>query len=422
MSNSSRAILLWIVVSLLMVLHFFMILSVGVLTSALHNDLRLTALELSFLSSSYLYIYLLMQTPAGILLDNFGSRKLLTIGALVSAMGCWSFAQSDNLFMAIVSRVLMGGGLTFVFISSVQLASRWFPKRYFSMMIGFSEASGMFGAIVGNMLLAIYLNKIGWRHSFALASVVALALSFMSFIFIRDYPNRDAVPVRSRLTIAKVLVSLRILTRMSLIWLHSIYISLMYVSVTVFSGLWANPFLRRAYNLNLEQSTLSCCLVLAGIGIGSPIVGALCDTNKSRNICIQASALFMLVLMCCLLYIQNLSFGVINFLMFSLGLSGSGIILSFAIVSDIAPEGAKSTSVGLTNTISLITAVVFQPVIGWLLNILSSELNTKGLEYYTANHYRIALSVLPILLLIAFGVGSLIARKSKHIHIHHATA
>lgn len=413
MSNSYRALLLWTVVSLLMVLHFFMILSVGVLTSALRNDLRLTALELSFLSSSYLYIYLLMQTPAGILLDNFGARKLLTIGALICSFGCWSFAHSSSLSIAIISRILMGGGLTFVFISSVQLASRWFPKRYFSMMIGFSEASGMFGAIVGNMLLAIYLNQIGWRNSFALAGLVALMLSLLSFIFIRDYPNKDAVPVRSRLTVAKVMVNLRILTRMSLIWLHSSYISLMYVSVTVFSGLWANPFLRRAFNMTLEQSTLACCLVLAGIGIGSPIAGALCATNKSRNICIQVSALIMCLLMCALLYIPYLNHPMINLLMFCLGLSGSGIILSFAIVSDIAPDGAKSTSVGLTNTISLITAILFQPIIGWILNLLSSELNSKGLEYYTATHYRVALSVLPLLLLIAFFVGVFIARESK---------
>lgn len=413
MTKKLRATLLWSVVSLLMVLHFFLLLSVGVITTEIRGALDLSALELSFLASSYLYIYLILQTPAGILLDEFGPRKLLTIGALVCGLGCWMFSSSEHLYLAIIARILTGGGLAFVFVASIQLAGRWFAKRYFGMMIGFSEASGMLGAIIGNMLLAIFMHKIGWRESYAWAALFSLLLSILAWVCIRDYPDHYVVTEKSKLTVKKVIASIKVLSREPQVWLQSAYIALMYETITVFCGLWANPFLRQAFGLNLEQATMSCSLVLAGIGIGSPIAGILCDTDHKKAKCLKVCAIAMFVLMCVILYTPSLPAWLINMLMFMLGVSGSSLILCFTIVSDVAPEGAKGTSVGLTNTLSLSSAVILQPIIGWILNSLSHNVGRDGLELYTANNLRVALSLLPVMIFTAYIVSLYIEKQFK---------
>jgi len=413
MTKKLRATLLWSVVSLLMVLHFFLLLSVGVITTEIRVALDLSALELSFLASSYLYIYLILQTPAGILLDEFGPRKLLTIGSLVCGLGCWMFSSSSHLYIAIIARILTGGGLAFVFVSSIQLAGRWFAKRYFGMMIGFSEASGMLGAIIGNMLLAIFMHKIGWRESYAWAAFFSLLLAILAWVCIRDYPDHYVITAKSRLTVKKVIASIKILSHEPQVWLQSAYIALMYETITVFCGLWANPFLRHAFALNLEQATMSCSLVLAGIGISSPIAGILCDTDRKKAKCLKTCAVAMFVLMCIILYTPSLPAWLINMLMFMLGVSGSSLILCFTIVSDVAPEGAKGTSVGLTNTLSLSSAVILQPIIGWILSSLSRKASVDGLELYTANNLRVALSMLPIMIFIAYIVSLYIEKQFK---------
>lgn len=407
----SRAILLWTVMSFLMVLHFFLLLSVGVITTELRDALKLSALELSILSSSYLYVYILLQTPAGILLDEYGPRKLLTIGAIICSIGCWLFAYSTSLPLAVVARVLMGGGLAFVFISSILLAGRWFAARYLGFMIGLAEAAGMVGSFVGSMLLAIFISKFGWRNSFYLAAKVSLIMAGLIWLFVHDSPDGKTVSERKKLNVKKVKAALSALMREPQIWLHSAYLALMYATITVFAGLWANPFLRRAFDLSLEQATFACCLVLAGIGIGSPIAGILCHTQRAQALCIQICAIAMFVIMCLVLYVPTMSLVTINILMFALGASGSSLILSFAIVSKLAPEGSKSTSVGFVNAISLVSAIIFQPVIGWLLNFLATGVGEGGLEFYTASDYRMALSVLPTLIFFAFLVSINIARR-----------
>ena len=271
----------------------------------------------------------------------------------------------------------------------------------------------MLGAIIGNMLLAIFMHKIGWRQSYAWAALFALFLAILAWICIRDYPDHYQIKAKSKLTLHKVIANVKLLSREPQIWLQSMYIALMYETITVFCGLWANPFLRRAFDLNLEQATMSCSLVLVGIGIGSPISGILCDTDHKKAKCIKVCAVAMFVLMCAILYIPILPIWLINILMFTLGVSGSSLILCFAIVSDIAPEGAKSTSVGLTNTLSLSSAVILQPIIGWILNMLSHKATTEGLELYSANNFRIALSILPVMIFLAFIVAIYIDREFK---------
>lgn len=78
----------------------------------------------------------------------------------------------------------------------------------------------------------------------------------------------------------------------------------------------------------------------------------------------------------------------------------------------MAPEGAKSTSVGLTNSLSLSSAIVFQPVIGWILNLLAQQ-RGSGLNHYSANEYRIALTLLPVMIFMAFIISIYIRKEFK---------
>lgn len=405
-----RAIFLWLIVSLLMIFHFFLMLSLGVITSQVRTALNLSAFELSLLSSSYLYIYILLQTPAGIMLDAYGAKKLLTAGAVVASIGCLIFAFSDSLIAGMVGRALSGGGYAFVFVAAVQLANRWFPERYFGMMLGLAESAGMLGAIFSNMLLAFCMGIIGWRESFSFAAVCSLALAIASWATIRDYPKSVVPKAKQKLTWNRIKLNIGFAINEPQVWLNSLYICLMYVVITVFSGLWANPFLRRTYNMSLEESTFASCLILAGLCIGSPIIGALFDSTKRRAFLIIKSPIIMFFLICLIIYVYIPWYNVLCVLMFLLGVSGSSLIQSYAIVSEISPDGVKSTSIGFTNTIALISAILVQPFIGWLLNKLSSVTTGSELEYYSVADYRIALTIIPMLVALAYMVGKWIAK------------
>ena len=88
-----------------------------------------TARELSSLAVLQLIFYAGMQIPVGILLDRFGSRKLLTAGAILMAAGQFLVAASETLPGAVVGRILVGIGDACTFISMMRLSNSWFTGK-----------------------------------------------------------------------------------------------------------------------------------------------------------------------------------------------------------------------------------------------------------------------------------------------------
>src|SRR3954462_12742378 len=76
-----------------------------------------------------LLVYAALQVPVGLLLDRFGSLRLIVGGALVMAAGQALMAVSDGVTGAVAARVLVGAGDAMTFISVPRLVPQWFPAR-----------------------------------------------------------------------------------------------------------------------------------------------------------------------------------------------------------------------------------------------------------------------------------------------------
>src|SRR3989338_9038414 len=124
----------WTVTTAFVLLQFFLQLSSGELIDGLMKSFALTAFGGGILASSYYYIYVLLQIPAGMLLDRYGPRGILSAGALVVCLGSFIFSSASSVAMALLGRVLMGGGSAFAFVGCLNIISIWFPKRQFAFM------------------------------------------------------------------------------------------------------------------------------------------------------------------------------------------------------------------------------------------------------------------------------------------------
>src|SRR3954453_6542567 len=74
-----------------------------------------------------LLVYAGLQVPVGLLLDRFGSLRLVVSGALLMAAGQAVLAVADAMPGAVAGRVLVGAGDAMTFISVLRLVPQWFP-------------------------------------------------------------------------------------------------------------------------------------------------------------------------------------------------------------------------------------------------------------------------------------------------------
>ena len=145
--------------------------SPSVVANDLMRDFRRRPRALGGLDSVYFYSYAVMQFPAGLLSDSIGPRRTVMFSLLIGAAGSFLFAVSPNVEMATVSRVLVGLGVSMVFIPTLKMVSQWFRAREFALMSGVLQAAGGLGILGATWILGLLATWFGWRLSFHIIGV-----------------------------------------------------------------------------------------------------------------------------------------------------------------------------------------------------------------------------------------------------------
>src|SRR5436305_6850232 len=104
--------------------------SLGVASLQAQHRFHASAGELSTFAVLQLAVYAAMQIPVGVVLDRFGTRRLVALGAVVMVAGQVTLAVAHSVGFAILARVLVGMGDAMTFISVLWLVGLWFEPRH----------------------------------------------------------------------------------------------------------------------------------------------------------------------------------------------------------------------------------------------------------------------------------------------------
>ena len=178
----------WGISACFALLQFTMQLSSSSLINGLMKSFHLSPFGGALLLSSYYYMYAFFQVPAGVLIDRYGPRRLLTIGAVICVLASYLFASATSLWLAFLGRICMGGGFAFAFVGSLALISRWFPIRQFALIVSVAETLGMLGSAIGGAVIVSVVQRFGWRSGIYGFGMVAALLSVFLWVFVRDAP------------------------------------------------------------------------------------------------------------------------------------------------------------------------------------------------------------------------------------------
>src|SRR3954470_18691412 len=136
-----------------------------------------------------LLVYAGLQIPVGLLLDRFGSLRLVVFGALVMAAGQALMAFSDGITGAVAARVLVGAGDAMTFISVLRLVPQWFPGRRVPVVTQLTGLAGQLGQILSAVPLAALLAYQGWTAAFVSAASTGVLVAVLALVALRDSPD-----------------------------------------------------------------------------------------------------------------------------------------------------------------------------------------------------------------------------------------
>lgn len=380
----------------------------------LMRTFHLNALDAGLLVASFYFVYTILQTPAGMLVDRYGPRRLLALGGATCALGCFLFAISHSFYDAMFSRLLIGAGASFAFVSSLYLVGQWFPESRFAIMTGLAETIGMCGTLLGNVYLAHIIAETPWRETMYFSASMAALLGLLCYAIVRDKkPEENEVAnITTPLTFTDFFKDvLKIIKQISL-WMNGIYAGLLFCTVTVFSALWAIPFLKLAQGLPLPVITLECAMQFIGIAVGSPIMGYLYLKLSHKRRFLSLLSIIAAIQVMLIILSPKVSPLCLSIQFFLLGIVCSCYVFNYSIAHHSVSKHTRSTAIGFTNALCVAVTPILQPLVGYVLHIISTPVIKDHLHHYQLKDYQEALLVIPVVLLIASGIAWLIPKST----------
>jgi len=383
----------------------------GVLQSELSAAFgHISATTFGQLSALYYFAYSPMQVPVGILMDRFGPRRLLSLACLCCTAGSFMFSYSSSVVIAGSGRFLVGFGSAFAFVGVLSLAVHWLPRRYFSLVAGLMTTLGMLGLIYGEMKITELATTMGLHYVLSAMVVIGLLLTVLIFLVVRDGPGGSEVKSQSLpdfyRNILRVLVSPQV-------WLIAFVGACLYTSLSVFGELWGKSYLELAHHLTKLEAAKTISAMFLGWAVGAPLAGYFSDRSGRRVLPLVVGAFMSLVCISVILYCPGLSYVALNVLMFFYGLFSASEIIIFVMAKENSGAELSGTVFAAANMIVTLGGVIFQPLVGSLLDKFSNGQLVGGEHVYSVIDYQLALSVLPASLLLVMVAAFFLKDKSS---------
>lgn len=408
-----RAWCIWVLSALFMFYKYVIEVSPSVMTTELMGAFHINGAALGNLAASYFYAYLLLQIPAGVLLDTYGPRRVATLAIFLCALGSLIFASSHSLLLASVGRFLTGAGAAFAAINCLKLTANWFPHRRFAFMAGLMMTIAMLGAVGGQAPLAAFIGALEWRPAIEIFGIAGLLLAALFALFVRD--RAPDHPKDMCITSSKISMweSLKQVCKSSQSWWLSIYSGFAFAPVMVFGGLWGVTYLQSAFNLSQNISAQMVSLIFIGFAIGSPLFGWYSDYIGERRSVMFWGTLTSLVTISCVIYAPALSTSMLSLLLFLFGFSISSFLLCFTMIREINMPIVAATAIGLMNAFDALLGAVSDPLTGLILDAKwDGTTANNGARVFSTDAYKIAFMTIPFYLI--FSLFTLAKIKETH--------
>ncbi|MCR4425957.1 MAG: MFS transporter [Firmicutes bacterium] len=301
---------------------------VGQIFPQLMAEFRTTGVGITVLSTSYFYVYMFLQIPAGLLVEHAGPRRVISGGLALGTVGYVVFALAPTLGTAAFGRFLSGVGLASIFIAILKNISNWFPAHRYGAFSGISTLVGNVGVLSAMYPFVVLTTKIGWRTANLLVAAVCAFTAAWAWVVVRDrgpysdpeapadvgaaertrdlgrdpvWPDEGAAHQKPRTGRSLALKIGRDLWDGTLevvanpgSWPSLIGFGVVFGTLMTFTSLWGGPFLMQAHGLSQAAAGSILATSAVGAALAAPTVGIIVDKVKNRRLVLAGTAAFQI--------------------------------------------------------------------------------------------------------------------------------
>lgn len=392
--GGGRAWVIWSLAALAFGYAFFHRVAPSVMALDLMSEFAISGAMLGTLSALYFYPYVVLQIPLGALLDVVETRVMLSAALMLAALGSVIFGLATSIEAAYIGRVLIGIGSSVGFLGALTLAGNWFPLQKFALLSGLTMFVAMMSGMLAQAPLAVFIERFGWRASMLSLGLFGVLLATTIFIVVRNSPaKRESKKVSGEFwnNMWRGLVSA---SKSKEVWKIAFVAATMSGPMLTLGGLWGTPYLMSAYGFDRPTAAFLASLLLFGWAFGAPFNGWLSDRLRHRKLLLVSGSGLLFTTLGIIVVFPNLPIWLTVSLFVAMGVSGSAMATSFALVREVSPAEIGGSVVGIVNSMTVASGALLQPLVGVMLDYRWDGSLVAGARIYSATDYRWSFSII----------------------------
>ncbi len=155
------------------------------------SEFNLNAGDLGLLAGGYFIGFASMQIPLGYLLDKHGPKKVLSILLLIAIVGTAAFAFAQSFAGLLISRILIGVGVSSCLMGSLIGYRMWLADEYLQRSNAWMLMVLSTGFVFSTWPVQVLLPIIGWRWIFGIIAILILVVIILTLLFIPSWENNS---------------------------------------------------------------------------------------------------------------------------------------------------------------------------------------------------------------------------------------
>ena len=329
---------------------------------SLTSEFGLGAGDLGLLTSVYYLTFAAAQIPIGILLDRYGPGQIQSAVMVAAALGAALFAVSDNFWLLLGGRALIGLGVAASLTAGLKALVLWFPSERIPLLNGLMIMLGALGALTATLPAEFLLVSAGWRALFALLAIVSAGCALVIYLAVPEVP--------APISVAGGPNSLRMVYADPRFWRLAPLSAACIGTAWALQGLWAAPWLSDVERLDRSGLLWHLLIMAIALSLGGLLWGVVVDRARRRGVGPRTllglvATMFIVAQLALILRWPLPSYVPWIFV----AAVGAGTVLSYAILAEYFPKELAGRANAALNLFHIGSAFVVQYMTGLVVQL-----------------------------------------------------
>jgi ACS family D-galactonate transporter-like MFS transporter len=270
---------------------------IAVPSPLIQKDLHIDDETMAWVMGTFFWGYAIMQIPAGLLADRWGSRQSVFWFMVLGSLAMVFTGLLPGLAALMVCRLLMGMAQAGLFPAAVNSFTKWFPVRERGLPNGLLGSSMLLGGMIANATTGWVMQAadLTWQEIFLVFGIPGLVGAIGFFKWFRDRPQEHPWVNAGELTWIQQTSTVTPLPSLGSkepnnivqpsLWTWSMIVLLFFIcgqqffraAGNLFYMTWFPRFLMEARGVTMERSGFLSSVPLLGMMVGSALGGRTMD-------------------------------------------------------------------------------------------------------------------------------------------------